>query len=254
MLLSASGLVKRYGETAVVDGVSFDLRKGETLALIGASGCGKTTTLKLLNRLIDPDDGEILLAGERAGDVDAHAWRRRIGYVVQSAGLFPHWSVARNIAATCQLLGWQPARTAARVERLLDMIGLPAADYAARRPAELSGGQRQRVGLARALAAAPDLVLMDEPFSAVDALTKEGLIADVARLRAEIGFAAVIVTHDFAEALAFADRIAVMDAGRIVQIGTADELVAAPAAPAVEALVDAPRRTAARVSQALGGG
>ncbi|MEL6473208.1 MAG: ATP-binding cassette domain-containing protein [Pseudomonadota bacterium] len=254
MLLTAQSLSKRYGDVVAVDGVSFELDRGETLALIGASGCGKTTTLKLLNRLIEPDTGEVRLAGDGAHAVDAHEWRRRIGYVVQSAGLFPHWSVARNIAATCALLEWDEGRTQAQVGRLMDMIGLPAADYAERKPAELSGGQRQRVGLARALAAEPDLILMDEPFSAVDALTKESLITDVSRLRSEIGFAAVIVTHDFAEALAFADRIAVMDAGKIVQIGTADELVRSPSDPAVEALIDAPRRTAARVADALGAG
>lgn len=253
-LLSATGLTKTYGEARAADKVSFELVAGETLALIGASGCGKTTTLKLINRLVEPDSGDIRLGGAASADVPAHEWRRRIGYVVQSAGLFPHWSALRNVRATCDLLNWEEGRAAARARELLDMVGLPHSDYAARRPHELSGGQRQRVGLARALAAEPELVLMDEPFSAVDALTKEGLIADVMRLRGELGFAAIIVTHDIAEAFEVADRIAVMDKGRIVQLGPAAELIAKPASEAVEALLDAPRRTADRVRGAYEAG
>lgn len=251
MLLSARHLTKRFGEHVAVDDVSFDLDTRETLALIGASGCGKTTTLKLLNRLIEPDGGDVLLAGRNAHEVDAHLWRRRIGYVVQNAGLFPHWTVARNIGATAALLGWEPDRIEIQTFRLLEMVGLPPDQFAERKPDQLSGGQKQRVGLARALAAEPDIVLMDEPFSAVDALTKEGLIADVIRLRDEIGFAAIIVTHDLAEAIEFADRIAVMEAGKIAQVDTAQALIARPKGAAVEALVSAPRRTAERVTAAF---
>lgn len=253
-LLSARALTKRFGETHAVDAVSFELQAGETLALIGASGCGKTTTLKLINRLIEPDGGEIRLGGVRAADMSAPDWRRRIGYVVQSAGLFPHWSVARNVGVTAELLDWPPERVMERTAMLLDMVGLPHAMFAERRPHELSGGQRQRVGLARALAADPDLVLLDEPFSAVDALTKEGLIGDVLRLREATGFAAVMVTHDIAEAFEIADRIAVMDQGRIIQVGPADELIRNPAGAQVEALLDAPRRTADRVRSAFSNG
>lgn len=250
-LLSASRLVRRFGDVLAVNDVSFELAAGETLALIGPSGCGKTTVLKLLNRLIEPDGGEIRLSGLEAHELSAPDWRRRIGYVIQSAGLFPHMTIAENIAVTPRLLGWERARITARVEALLDLIGLPPASYAARYPADLSGGQAQRVGLARALAGEPDIVLMDEPFSALDAITKDQLIEDVARLRAELGFAAIIVTHDFAEALRFADRIAVMDKGAIIQTGPARELIAHPANDTVARLLAAPRRTAEAVASAF---
>ena len=252
MLLSASKLTKRFGEVTAVSDVSFSLEAGETLALIGPSGCGKTTTLKLLNRLIEPDGGIVRLGGQEAHEVSAHEWRRRIGYVIQSAGLFPHMSVAENVAVTPRLLGWDTGRIGARTERLLDLVGLPMDAFGARRPGELSGGQAQRIGLARALAGEPEIVLMDEPFSALDPLTKDQLIEDVAHMRSELGFAAVMVTHDFSEALRFADRIAVMQAGAIVQMGTAQELIAQPAGRAVEDLLAAPRRTAQAVSAAFG--
>ena len=251
MLLAASHLVKRFGEVTAVADVSFSLAPGETLALIGPSGCGKTTVLKLLNRLVEPDAGEVRLGGLEAHEMSAHEWRRRIGYVIQSAGLFPHMSVAENIAVTPHLLGWDASRIARRTEQLLTLVGLSAQAYGARSPAELSGGQAQRIGLARALAGEPEIVLMDEPFSALDPLTKDQLIEDVARMRAELGFAAVMVTHDFSEALRFADRIAVMKAGRIVQIGSPGELIAHPADRAVEELLAAPRRTAESVAAAF---
>ena len=234
-----------------VGGVSFSLEAGETLALIGPSGCGKTTTLKLLNRLIEPDQGEVRLAGREAHDVPAHDWRRRIGYVIQSGGLFPHMTVEENIGVTPRLLGWEAPRITARVAELLSMMGLPASTFARRHPGDLSGGQAQRVGLARALAGEPDVVLMDEPFSALDAMTKDVLIEDMARLREELGFAAVIVTHDFSEALRFADRIAVMDQGQIVQMGPSAQLIASPENDIVRRLLEAPKRTAAAVSAAF---
>lgn len=233
--------------------VSFELAAGETLALIGPSGCGKTTTLKLLNRLVEPDIGEIFLSGEAAHAVSAYDWRRRMGYVIQSAGLFPHMSLAENVAVTPRLLGWDATEIATQMDRLFELIGLPLKDFGARYPGELSGGQAQRIGLARALAGNPDIVLMDEPFSALDAMTKDTLIEDVSRLRSEIGFASVIVTHDFAEALRFADRIAVMDGGRIVQIGPASTLMSQPANETVARLLEAPKRTAAAVSAAFEG-
>ncbi|MEO0982857.1 MAG: ABC transporter ATP-binding protein [Pseudomonadota bacterium] len=253
MLLAVETLTKRFDDVVAVDGVSFELDAGETLALIGASGCGKTTTLKMINRLIEPDQGAIRLGGEAAGDVAAHEWRRRIGYVIQSAGLFPHRTVAENIQTTPRLLNWDEDRIAAKTGALLDLVGLAPAEFADRAPDELSGGQRQRVGLARALAGEPDLLLMDEPFAALDPVTKDGLLEDIAALRAELGFAAVIVTHDFSEALRLADEIAVMDAGRIVQQGQAADLIAAPADDSVEAMLAAPRRTARAVSKAFAG-
>ncbi|MEM9739436.1 MAG: ATP-binding cassette domain-containing protein [Pseudomonadota bacterium] len=233
--------------------VSFELDAGETLALIGPSGCGKTTTLKLLNRLVEPDSGEVYLSGHAAHAVDAHIWRRRMGYVIQSAGLFPHLTLEENVSVTPKLLGWSQGDIVKQAGRLFDLIGLPLGEFGMRYPSALSGGQAQRVGLARALAGNPEIILMDEPFSALDAMTKDALIDDVARLRSEIGFASVIVTHDFAEALRFADRIAVMDDRRIVQSGPASALMSRPANGTVAKLLEAPKRTAAAVSAAFDG-
>ncbi|MAN72838.1 MAG: glycine/betaine ABC transporter ATP-binding protein [Henriciella sp.] len=232
--------------------MSFDLASGETLALIGHSGCGKTTTLKMLNRLIEPDEGEVRLGGLNAHDMPAHEWRRRIGFVIQSAGLFPHRTVRENVLVTPRLLGWADARQERKLRELLSMVGLPAETYAERYPAALSGGERQRVGLARALAGEPDIILMDEPFAALDPLTRTGLIDDIARLKSELGFASVLVTHDFAEALRLGDRVAVMDGGRIIQKGAPAELIASPANDTVRDLLAAPRQLAETVGKAFG--
>ena len=208
----------------------------ETVALVGRSGSGKTTLLRLVNRLLEPDSGQV-----RVDDRDVREWdpivlRRRIGYVIQDAGLFPHFTVADNIALVPQLLGWAPARVAARVDELLALVGLEPTDYRGRWPDELSGGERQRVGLARALAADPPLLLMDEPFGALDTITKAELHGEFRRVQAALKRAVILVTHDIAEASALADRVAVLHDGRIIACAPGDELKES-ADPRVAALV-----------------
>ena len=206
--------------------------------MLGGSGSGKTTILKLINRLLEPSAGRILLAGEDITAIPAHLLRRRIGYVFQDIGLFPHMRVGANVGITPRLLGWAPKQIRARTDELLELVELPAADYRDRWPHELSGGQAQRVGVARALAAAPELVLFDEPFGALDPLTRLRLQTRLQTLRAELGFAAVFVTHDMHEALALADRVAVLHAGRLQQLATPAELFAEPANDYVAALME----------------
>jgi len=241
-ILSLSDVSKSYKGRRVVDSVSLAAAPGETLALIGESGCGKTTTLKMINRLIEPDTGEIRLFGEDARLADPARLRRRIGYVFQEIGLFPHMTVAGNIAATPRLLGWDAARIDARVAGLLAMMRLDSERIRTALPAALSGGQQQRVAIARALAAEPRLILMDEAFGALDPLTRDELRRDFKAVQGELGFAAVIVTHDMAEAVMLADRIVVMRAGRVVQDAGPAELLAAPADDYVSGLLAAPRR------------
>jgi osmoprotectant transport system ATP-binding protein len=247
------GLVKRYGAVLALDDVSLEVERGECVFLVGASGCGKTTTLKLVNRLEEPDAGRVLVGGRDVRDSAPHELRRRIGYAFQQVGLFPHLSVAENVGITPSLLGWEKARIAARVDALLARVELEPAEYRERRPADLSGGQAQRVGLARALAAEPEILLLDEPFGALDPATRDRLQRSFQRLRAALGLTVLFVSHDMAEALLLADRIAVMDAGRLVQLGTPRELLAAPADPRVAALLETPRRQSERVEQLLEG-
>jgi osmoprotectant transport system ATP-binding protein len=246
-------LTKRYGATLAVDGVSLEVARGECLFLVGASGCGKTTTLKLVNRLVEPDAGSVLVDGRDVRESPPHELRRRIGYAFQQVGLFPHLTVAENVGITPALLGWEPARIAERVDALLELVELEPAAFRARRPAALSGGQAQRVGLARALAAEPRVLLLDEPFGALDPLTRDRLQQSFARIRRELSLTVMFVSHDLSEALLLADRIAVMDAGRIVQIGTPGELLAAPADARVAELVATPRRQSERVERLLEG-
>ena len=243
---------KAYGAHAALAGVSLTIPAGQFVALVGESGSGKTTLLKTINRLIEPDGGEVRVGGEAVRAGDAHALRRKIGYVFQEIGLFPHLTVAENIGVTPGLLGWPAERTAARVADLLELVALPAS-IATRRPSELSGGQRQRVGVARALAAEPALLLMDEPFGALDPVTREALGADVRALHERLGLTTVMVTHDMAEAV-LADRIVVLDAGAVIADGAPADLVTSATDPRVRALIDAPRRQAARLAQRLGGG
>jgi osmoprotectant transport system ATP-binding protein len=249
-MIELEHLSKRYGGTIAVDDLSIRVAAGELLVLLGESGCGKTTTLKMINRLIEPTAGRVRIDGEPAESLPPHVLRRRIGYVFQKIGLFPHLTVAENVMVTPVLLGWDRARIRARVDALLELVELEPA-LAARLPRELSGGQQQRVGVARALAAEPRVMLLDEPFGALDPLTRTRLQESFARIRRRLSLTAVFVTHDIAEALLLADRIAVMDRGRLLQVGTPHELMTAPAHEFVAALMDTPRRQAAFVDRLL---
>jgi osmoprotectant transport system ATP-binding protein len=202
--------------TSIIDRLSLSVAAGETLVLLGESGCGKTTTLRLVNRLLAPTAGEVLVEGKATSDWDAIRLRRRTGYVIQEAGLFPHFTVAENVALVPTLENWDRGRTRARVEELLSLVGLEPARFADRYPRELSGGQRQRVGVARALAADPPLLLMDEPFGALDPLTRASLQREFAELKSSLGKTVIFVTHDVREALLVGSRIALMDKGKIV--------------------------------------
>jgi osmoprotectant transport system ATP-binding protein len=210
----------------VLHDVSLTVGPRETVALVGRSGSGKTTLLRLVNRLVPTDAGRVLVDARDVGEWDPIVLRRRTGYVIQEAGLFPHMTVAGNIATVPSLLGWDPARMRARVDELLSLVGLEPNEYRDRWPDELSGGQRQRVGLARALAADPPLVLMDEPFGAVDPITRAELHAEFARVQAAMHRAVMLVTHDIGEAFQLADRVAVLHEGRLIAIGTQAELTA----------------------------
>jgi len=210
---------KSYGERRVVDRLSLTVGAGELCVLIGTSGCGKSTTLRMINRLLPSDSGSIRVGGEDVASVPAEALRRRIGYAIQSIGLFPHWTVADNIATVPRLLKWREARVRDRVGELLELFRLDPPTYRGKYPHQLSGGEQQRVGVARALAADPELLLMDEPFAAVDPITRDALQAELAHIHRATGKTIVFVTHDIEEALRLATRIAIMDSGRIVQLG-----------------------------------
>jgi osmoprotectant transport system ATP-binding protein len=233
-----------------VNDVSLDVAAGEFLAIVGGSGSGKTTLLRLANRLIDADSGAITIDGEDVRAVDPIKLRRRIGYVFQSGGLFPHISVADNIGITPKLQGVAAAEIAARVDELLDLVRLDRVEHRDRLPQELSGGQRQRVGVARALAAKPRIVLMDEPFGALDPLTREALRDDYYTLHEKLALTTILITHDMAEALLLADRIAVMHAGRLLALGTPAELSKSGEAYVAQ-LLRTPRRDAERLNALL---
>jgi osmoprotectant transport system ATP-binding protein len=220
---------KRYGGRTVVDSLSLAIPNGAFCVLLGASGCGKSTTLRMVNRLVVADSGTIRVGGEDVATMPPEALRRRIGYAIQSTGLFPHWTVADNIATVPRLLKWPPARVAARVEELLALFRLDPAGYRGKYPHQLSGGEQQRVGVARALAADPELMLMDEPFAAVDPITRAALQSELARIHGSTRKTIVFVTHDIDEALRLATIIAVMDQGRIVQCAAPIDLLEHPA-------------------------
>jgi osmoprotectant transport system ATP-binding protein len=217
--------------------VSLDIEAGETVALVGESGSGKSTLLRLINRLEEPSRGSIEIEGRPATSLDPVILRRSIGYVQQEGGLLPHWRVEDNVELVPRLLGWEAPRRRHRAIELLDLVGLPAGEYRRRFPAELSGGQRQRVAFARALAAEPRLVLLDEPFGALDALTRHELQAEFLRLKSRLRPTMILVTHDLGEAFRLADRVAVLRRGRLLQIAAPAELAARPAGDYVRALL-----------------
>ncbi|MBP2299392.1 ABC transporter ATP-binding protein [Azospirillum picis] len=228
---------KRFGSWTAVDTVSFTVDEGEFRVLIGPSGSGKSTVLRMINRLIPADGGAIRIDGEDIVSLKPEELRRRMGYVIQSVGLFPHWTVERNIATVPALLGWPKPRIRDRVTELLEMLNLDPRRYRGAYPHQLSGGQQQRVGVARALAAEPRILLMDEPFSALDPITRASLQSELSAIRHRTGTTVVFVTHDMDEALRLADRIAVMDHGRMIQCATPLEILTRPASPLVRDLV-----------------
>jgi osmoprotectant transport system ATP-binding protein len=234
---------KRYPDgTTAVHELSLDVRRGELCVLVGPSGCGKTTTMKMINRLVEPTGGRVLLDGDDVAQLDPVQLRRRVGYVIQQVGLFPHQTVRANVGTVPVLLGWERGRTRARVDELLELVGLDPSVHGDRYPSQLSGGQRQRVGVARALAADPLVMLMDEPFSAVDPVARERLQTEFLRLQRELGVTVVLVTHDIDEAVRLGDRIAVMrDGGWLEQYADPATLLGAPASDYVAQFVGSDR-------------
>lgn len=228
---------RRFGATVAVDDVSLAIPRGSITALVGTSGRGKSTLLRMINRLIEPDAGTIRIGGVDTATLPEVALRRGIGYVIQGNGLFPHWTVASNVGTVPRLLGWPAQRIEARVRELLERFGLDPAVYADKLPHALSGGQQQRVGVARALAAEPDILLMDEPFGALDPIIRARAQDDLLALQRRLGITVVIVTHDMDEALRLGDQIVVMDHGRVLQAGPPEQILARPATDFVRRLV-----------------
>ncbi len=242
---------KTYKNGTAVRGLSLDIDAREFLVLIGPSGSGKSTALSLVNRLIEPSAGVIEIDGENIAHTSPAELRRHIGFVFQGIGLFPHLTVAENLGITPRLLGWERDRIAERAQELLHLVRLAPERYAARYPRELSGGEQQRVGVARALAAEPKILLMDEPFGALDPLVRDELGAEVRSIHERLGLTTVLVTHDMTEGLLLADRIAVMRDGGIVQCGTPAQLMSAPVDAFVREMIETPRRRATRLAEML---
>lgn len=242
-MIGVDALVKRFpgAERPAVDRLTLAIREGEVCVLIGPSGCGKTTTMRLLNRMIEPDSGTVTLAGRDIATTDPVALRRHVGYVIQQVGLFPHWTIADNVATVPRLLRWEETKIAARVDELLSLVGMDPATYRERFPRELSGGQKQRVGVARALAADPPVMLMDEPFGALDPITRARLQDEFLRILHRLAKTVVLVTHDIDEAIRMGDRIAIMREGALVQYDTPQAILTSPADDFVEAFVGADR-------------
>jgi osmoprotectant transport system ATP-binding protein len=250
-VIEFQGVAKSYtdGQDWAVSDLSFQVREGELFILLGESGCGKTTTLKMINRLLDPTAGSIRLDSEDIRSHEPVGLRRRIGYVIQEVGLFPHMTVAENAGAVLHLLGQHKQQRDLRAREVLELVGLDVARYADRYPAELSGGQRQRVGVARALAARPRVMLLDEPFGALDPITRSALQAEFRKLHQQLHLTAVMVTHDIHEALLLADRIAIFKDGTLVALGTPRSLLRSPGHPYAQALLSTQREQAERIAR-----
>jgi len=247
-MIQLIGVSQRYGAVDALQGVSLTVARGEWVALVGESGSGKTSILKLINALARPSAGRVQVDGQDVARADPIALRRSIGMVFQRFALLPHLTVARNVAVVPELLGWARPAIDARVDELLEQVGLPAAAYRDRMPRALSGGQQQRVGLARALAARPRILLMDEPFGSLDPLTRDALGRQVRALHGALGLTTVMVTHDVTCALLLADRVAVLHQGRLLQVATPEALMRAPADDRVRALIETPRQQASRLA------
>ncbi|MCK0164934.1 ABC transporter ATP-binding protein [Marinobacter sp. S6332] len=236
-MIELKGVTRRFGEAVAVDNIDLTIETGEVCVLVGSSGCGKSTTLRMINRLLPRTSGEILVDGEDINKADPEALRLNMGYAIQSTGLFPHWTVARNIGVVPTLLKWPAQKRDERVTELLALLGLDPETDARKYPHQLSGGQAQRVGVARALAGDPNILLMDEPFGALDAITRENLQQEMLRIQRQLNKTTVFVTHDIDEALKLASRIAVMDQGRIIQHDTPEAILRRPASAFVENLI-----------------
>jgi ABC-type proline/glycine betaine transport systems, ATPase components len=236
-MITLERLSKLYGATTVVADVSMVIEPRQIVTIVGTSGSGKSTLLRMINRLVEPTLGRVLIDGEDTRSEPPHLLRRRIGYAIQGLGLFPHRTVADNIATVPRLLGWDKARVQARVHELLAVFQLEPAEYAGKYPHELSGGQQQRVGVARALAAGPNILLMDEPFGALDPIIRSKAQDDLLDIQRRFGTTVVLVTHDMDEAFRLGDRVAVMSRGQLLQYGRPEELVTAPADPFVSQLI-----------------
>ena len=228
-MIRLEGVTKRYGDTRAVDNLSFSVARGEVCVLIGPSGCGKTTTLRMINRLIEPTGGRVFVDNQDISQVKPEKLRRSIGYAIQSVGLFPHMTVGANISVVPELLHWEEKRITARVEELLVLVGLDPGEYTGKYPNQLSGGEAQRIGVARALSADPPILLMDEPFGAVDPLTRERLQVQFIDIQKKLKKTIILVTHDLDEAIRLADRIAIMESGRLVQYDTPEAILSKPA-------------------------
>lgn len=236
-MIEIEGLSKIYGTTAVVDNVSMLMEAGEITVIVGTSGSGKTTLIRMINRLVEPTSGRVLIDGKDTRETPAYDLRRQIGYAIQDHGLFPHRTVSQNIATVPELLRWDKKKIAARVEELLELFQLDPAEFKNRMPGELSGGQAQRVGVARALAARPNILLMDEPYGALDPIIRAKAQDDLLAIQAKTGTTIVLVTHDMEEAIHLGNRIAVMDKGELLQFAPPAEVIGHPATPFVADLI-----------------